>query len=35
MNKELFSDKNPGTTVKGLGYQNKKKSRIYSQKYAK
>ena len=26
MNKELFSDKNPGTTVKGLGYQNKKKA---------
>ena len=26
MNKELFSDKNPETTVKGLGYQNKKKA---------
>ena len=26
MNKELFLDKNPGTTVKGLGYQNKKKA---------
>ena len=26
MNKELFSDKTPGTTVKGLGYQNKKKA---------
>ena len=26
MNKELFSDKNPETTVKGLGYQDKKKA---------